>query len=93
MEAIEFDSYVENGVIVIPAQYQKAISSSVRVILMPIEKKTSQKASFSSPDIDILMKPVKHSAFGRLSAYANPSLIPLEKGAWEKEVAEKYVLH
>ena len=38
MQAIEFDSYVENGVIVIPAQYQKAISRSVRVIVLPKEE-------------------------------------------------------
>ena len=44
------------------------------------------------PDIPSL-KPVKHSAFGRLKAYANPSLIPEEKGAWEKAAAEKYALH
>ena len=38
MQAIEFDSYVENGVIAIPAQYQKSISRSVRVIVLPKEE-------------------------------------------------------
>ena len=38
-------------------------------------------------------KPVKHSAFGRLKAYANPSLIREEEGAWEKAAMEKYALH
>ena len=37
MQAIEFDSYVENGVIAIPVQYQKAVPRSVRVILLPKE--------------------------------------------------------
>ena len=41
---------------------------------------------------DILTEPVKHSAFGRLNAYSNPSLIPEEKGAWEAAAAEKYAL-
>ena len=44
------------------------------------------------PDISS-QKPVNHSAFGRLKAYANPSLIPEEKGAWEKAAAEKHALH
>ena len=35
MQAVEFDSYVENGTIAIPLQYQKKITRSVRVIIMP----------------------------------------------------------
>ena len=38
------------------------------------------------------VEPVKHSAFGRLHAYSNPSLIPEEKSAWEAAAAEKYAL-
>ena len=34
----------------------------------------------------------KKSAFGCLSEYADVSKIPLEKGAWEKEVAKKYAV-
>jgi hypothetical protein len=30
------------------------------------------------------------SAFGGLSKYANPALIPLEEGAWERAAVEKY---
>lgn len=30
------------------------------------------------------------SMLGRLREYANPDLIPLEEGAWERHVAEKY---
>jgi hypothetical protein len=32
----------------------------------------------------------KKSAFGCLRQYANPELIPLEKGAWERMVVEEY---
>ena len=38
-------------------------------------------------------KNVNHSAYGRLKAYANPSLMSEEKGAWEKAVMEKYAIH
>ena len=38
MQTVEFDSYVENGVIAIPAQYQNVISRSVRVIVLPKEE-------------------------------------------------------
>jgi hypothetical protein len=47
----------------------------------------------TSSDFDGVRQPVKHSAFGRLKANANPSLIPEEKGAWERATAEKYALH
>ena len=38
MQTIEFDSYVENGVIAIPLQYQKSIARSVRVIVFSKEE-------------------------------------------------------
>jgi len=63
----------------------------VEVIVLPVDK-TVTVASSPSGSYDV-RKPVKHSAFGRLKAYANPSLIPEEKGAWEKATAEKYALH
>jgi len=63
----------------------------VEVIVLPVDK-TVTVASSPSGSYDA-RKPVKHSAFGRLKAYANPSLIPEEKGAWEKATAEKYALH
>ena len=34
-------------------------------------------------------KPVDKSALGILKQYANPELIPLEKDAWGKAVADK----
>jgi hypothetical protein len=63
----------------------------VEVIVLPVNDKTLTAASLSS-NTDVI-KPVKHSAFGRLKAYANPSLISEEKGAWERATAEKYALH
>jgi molybdopterin biosynthesis enzyme MoaB len=60
----------------------------VEVIVLPVNDK---KNSLNTHDFSI--KSVKHTAFGRLKAYSNPSLIPDEKGAWERAVAEKYVLH
>jgi hypothetical protein len=62
----------------------------VEVIVLPVNDKTLTDPCSGSGDV---IKPVKHSAFGRLKAYANPSLIPEEKGAWEKATAEKYALH
>ena len=35
MQAVEFDSYVENGVISVPLEYQNTITRSVRVIVFP----------------------------------------------------------
>ncbi len=36
-------------------------------------------------------KAEKVSAFGALSKYANPALIPFEDGAWERAMVKKYV--
>ena len=58
----------------------------VEVIVFPVE---NEKCGLA----DTPAKPVKHSAFGRLKAYANPSLIREEEGAWEKAAAEKHALH
>ncbi|MDR2595805.1 MAG: hypothetical protein LBC76_00650 [Treponema sp.] len=63
----------------------------VEVIVLPVDK-TVPIVSSPSGSYDA-RKQVNHSAFGRLKAYANPSLIPEEKGAWEKAAAEKYALH
>jgi len=46
-----------------------------------------------TPAVEQQSKPIKHNAFGRLSAYANSSRIPEEKGAWEASVTEKYAHH
>jgi hypothetical protein len=53
--------------------------------------------SFRNVQVEVIVLPVsgkavKHSAYGRLKAYANPALIPQEEGAWEKAAAEKYAL-
>jgi hypothetical protein len=47
----------------------------VEVIVLPVD---TLRVGFSAPLGDST-KPVKHSAFGRLKAYANPSLIPEEE--------------
>ena len=38
MQTLEFDSYVENGVIAVPSQYHDLNSHSVRVIVFPKEE-------------------------------------------------------
>jgi len=79
----------------IPVEY---IGEEVEILVFPVNGKESFSESVvvtegrdSLPDVSV--KPVKHSAFGLLKAYANPSLIPEEKGAWERATAEKYALH
>jgi len=59
----------------------------VEVIVLPVD---TLRVGFSAP-LDDPTKPEKHSVFERLKAYANPSLIPEEKGAWEKAAAESYL--
>jgi hypothetical protein len=56
----------------------------VEVIVLPVD---NLRVGSSAP-IGVPKEPVKHSAIGRLKAYANPSLIPEEEGVWEKAAAE-----
>ena len=75
---MEFVRQIVNGnalkpVITLPPSFHNV---QVEVIVLPVENRKS------GPDIST--KPVRHSAFGRLKAHANPSLISEEKGAWEK---------
>jgi hypothetical protein len=80
---MEFVRQIVNGnalkpVITLPPSFHNV---QVEVIVLPVENRKS------GPDIST--KPVRHSAFGRLKAHANPSLISEEKGAWEKAAAIK----
>jgi len=53
----------------------------VEVIVLPINSPSTSTQS------------VKHSAYGRLKAFANPALIPEEQTAWEKAAVEKHALY
>ena len=84
------NSDVLKSVLTVPPSFQDV---QVEVIVRSVDDEQTNITVLSSfPNANAPTKPVKHSAFGRLSAFANPSLIPEEKGAWEKEVAEKYAL-
>ena len=64
----------------------------VEIIVLPVENRKADLTD-STLSHNISKRPVKHSVFGRLKVYANPPLIPKEKGAWEKAAAEKHALH
>ena len=59
MQTIQFDTYIENGVITIPLRYQKTISHSVRVIVQPKEEVSNisqfseRKTKLFSLDVDM----------------------------------------
>ena len=53
----------------------------VEVIVLPIDNFGATTQS------------VKHSAYGRLKAFANPALIQEEQTAWEKAAVEKHALY
>ena len=58
-----------------------------------LKKRTNQTndSLYVIKNIKLLNKTNENKrAFGRLSKYADPSLIPLEEGAWERAVTEKY---
>ena len=59
----------------LPKEMQKG---QVEVIAFPVP---SQESADKTP---------AKSMRGFLRAYANPDLIPLEEGAWERHVVEKY---
>jgi len=85
------DSNVLTSILDLPPSFHDV---QVEVIVMPVDnKKDNLKTASSVPDSGVSIKPVKHTAYGRLKAYANPSLIPKEEGAWERAAAEKYALH
>jgi len=82
------DSSTLASILDLPSSFQHV---QVEVIVLPVdEKKFGLKASSSVYDSGVSLNDVKHTAYGRLKAYANPSLIPEEEGAWERAVAEKY---
>ena len=58
------------SVLTLPPSFQDV---QVEIIVLPVD---NRKAEF-------IEKPVNHSAFGRLKAFANPSLMAEEDGAWD----------
>ena len=77
------DSSTLASIMDLPSYFQNV---QVEVIVLPVDKKNGLKASSSVYDPGVSLKDVKHTAYGRLKAYANPSLIPEEEGAWERAV-------
>ena len=61
-------------------------------VVVTIEEKNEDLLLQKGRSSGFTTEPVTHTAFGRLQAYANPSLIPAEQGAWEAATAEKYAL-
>ena len=55
-------------------------------VVVTIEEQSEEGAHTSGSSKEY----VEHSAFGRLQAHANPSLISEEQGAWEAAAVEKY---
>ncbi|MCL2192606.1 MAG: DUF2281 domain-containing protein [Treponema sp.] len=70
----------------LPEKYIAQIFDFVEYLQQETQKEGADLGS------SVPTKPVKHSAFGRLKAFANPSLMQEEEGAWEKATAEKYAL-
>jgi len=54
----------------------------VEVIIMPLENNISETRKIKS-----------ESAFGCLKKYADPALVSLEEGAWERATVERYANH
>ena len=54
MQAIEFESFVENGVIPIPVEYRNSVAESVKVIVLNKEPvKTVRKSKIYSIGADM----------------------------------------
>ncbi|MCL2411083.1 MAG: hypothetical protein FWC97_05505 [Treponema sp.] len=79
---MEFVRHIVNSntlspIFTLPPSFQ---NMEVEVIVLPVDKRK------------VSTKVINHSAFGRLKAYANPSLLSEEASAWEEAVTEKYAL-
>ena len=61
-------------------------------VKITIEEANEEKERMTDGNSVSLIESVKHLAFGRLQAYANPSLIFKEQGAWEEAASEKYAI-
>ncbi len=70
MGAIEFDSFVEGGVINIPEQYRNAVGNAVRVIVLSEDAPVSKPRSFGPEDFTELKIPTQGWKFDREEANA-----------------------
>jgi hypothetical protein len=83
MYAVEFNANIMNGMIQVPARYQRQFSTphNVKVILL------KQEAAHLQPP---QQESSADAGFGVLSRYANPALWEQEDGAWERAAVEKH---
>ncbi|GHU13979.1 hypothetical protein FACS1894161_4370 [Spirochaetia bacterium] len=72
MEAVEFGTFAQDGIIEIPAEYRKDYSTAIRVIIM--KENFSEKASEEKADIQKRLDAAK-----RLAGIASKNPLTLEE--------------
>ncbi|MCL2421704.1 MAG: hypothetical protein FWD03_07600 [Defluviitaleaceae bacterium] len=83
MQAVEFYAEVKDGMIAVPERHLKKLGSNVRIVMFS-DKFEKLVASDEDKSVDSLM--------GSLNHYADPGLIPLEKGAWGRVAEKKHAI-
>ncbi len=64
LRAVEFQTFVKNGMIEVPREYRKRLSQRVRVIVLAEEDRTAQSATLID---DLLLNPIKIEGFTPLT--------------------------
>ena len=62
-------------------------------VITAIEMLKALRALYTESGESAVRNETVSDAMGIFSKYANPALIPLEKGAWGEAVKEKYAAH
>ena len=88
----DIEAKLTNAITFTDKAWEKVVNEEVDLNAIYRRAKYLFKHGITTVEFDVkeLEKWCKPSAFGRLSKYANPKLIPLEEGAWERTVTEKY---
>lgn len=64
LRAVEFQTFVKNGMIEVPREYRKRLSQRVRVTVLAEEDRTAQSATLID---DLLLNPIKIEGFTPLT--------------------------
>jgi len=86
---IRIDPQIKSEVENIYSRYGMSITDAINVFLY--QSRNIGGLPFDlRPNPLVTVKAIPKGMKGALKKYANPELIPLEKGAWERAAAEKH---
>jgi len=87
---IRIDPQVKADVEAIYSRYGMSLTEAINIFLHQSRNVGGLPFELRAGNLPSIKKVIHDNAMGCLHEYANPALIPLEEGAWERMALERY---